>query len=218
MKRSVRYSLLGDGSSDRALVSVLDWLFRFHLPANAILEQGQVADLGRLPSPPPLADLAGRIRMAVEFYPCDVLFVHRDAEQRNGYAARRAEIEHAVESAGLEVRCIPAVPVRMTEAWLLTDEVALRRAADHPTGTVTLNWPSLARLEKIHAKEVLFDLFRAASNQTGGRRQRVSLEKRRARLATLIDDFSPLRRFVPFQDLERDVYEFCQSWTLEQTD
>ena len=213
--RAVRYTLLSDGSSDRALVPVLDWLLRAHLPENAVLEQGQVADLGRVRDPPPLADLAGRILTAVEFYPCDVLFVHRDAEQRNGYPERRAEIERAIKTAGLDVRCIPAVPVRMSEAWLLTDEAALRRAADHPTGTTTLNWPALSRLEKIHAKEVLFALFRAAAIQTGGRRQRIPPEKRRARLATLINDFSPLRQFDSFQDLERDVREFCTSWPLD---
>lgn len=215
MRQSVQHTLLGDGSSDRILVPVLDWLLRAHLPETVTLDQAQVADLGRLPNPPPRTDLVSRIRVAAELYPCDVLFVHRDAEQRLGYAARRAEVEHAVRHAGLDVRCIPVVPVRMSEAWLLIDESALRRAADYPNGTASLEWPSPIRLEKIHAKQVLFDLLRAAANQAGRRRQRVSPERRRARLATLIDDFAPLRQFASFQDLERDVRDICATWALD---
>ena len=70
--QSLQYTLLGDGSSDRTLIPILDWLLRVHLPERTVLEQGQVAELGRLPAPPPLGDLAGRIRTAVEYYPCDV--------------------------------------------------------------------------------------------------------------------------------------------------
>lgn len=209
--RAVRYTLLGDGSSDRALAPVLDWLFRQHLPDGNVLEQGQIAELGRLRNTPPLHDLAGRIRTAVEVYPCDVLFVHRDAEQRDHYANRRAEVDAAIQAANISVRCVPVIPVRMTEAWLLIDEASLRRAADHPNGRAPLSRPTMRQLEQIHAKDVLFDLFRAAASQRSGRRQRFSAEKRRVRLATLIDDFSPLRRFQSFQDVEREVESFCAS-------
>ena len=211
MRESVRYTLLGDGSSDRALVPVLDWLFREHLPNHAVLEQGQVAELGRLRDPPPLGDLKERIRTAIEFYPCDVLFVHRDAEQRDGYSARRSEAERAAEDAGVRIPCIPVVPVRMTEAWLLIDEAALRRAAGRPEATSPLTWPRPASIEQIHAKEVLFGLLQAAAGQTGRRRRRISPETRRARLARLIEDYAPLRRFESFQDLERDVRAFCST-------
>ena len=72
---------------------MLAWLLREHFPSSVAIERGQVADLGRLPErlQPELADLEGRMRVAVEFYTCDVLFVHRDAERRGGYepAVRR---------------------------------------------------------------------------------------------------------------------------------
>ena len=208
--RSVRYTLLTDGASDRALISVVDWLFREHLSGSVLLGQGQLAELGRVPNAPPLSDLPGRIRTAVDFYPCDVLSVHRDAEQRDGYAARRAEIEAAIREANVGLACIPVVPVRMTEAWLLSDESALRLAADRPGGTTPLAWPPAGRIERIDAKQTLFSLFRTAAGQTGRRRARVTPESRRARLASLIEDFAPLRCFESFRDLETDVQNFIK--------
>ena len=150
--------------------------------------------------------------MALDFYPCDVLFVHRDAEQRNGYAARRGEIEQAVEQADVGLPCIPVVPVRMTEAWLLIDEEALRRAADRPNGVVPLDWPTLQRLERLHAKNRLFHLLRTAADLTGRRLQGFSPGERRARLASLIEDFTPLRHFESFRRLEEDIRTFCHEW------
>jgi hypothetical protein len=41
------------------------------------------------------------------------------------------------------VRHIPVVPVRMTEAWLLADEFAIRSAPGNPNGTQSLDLPDL---------------------------------------------------------------------------
>ena len=46
----LRYTLLADGSSDRALMPILSWLLREHLPHRAIQEEW--ADLGRFPRAP----------------------------------------------------------------------------------------------------------------------------------------------------------------------
>lgn len=210
--RSVRYTLLGDGSSDRALVPVLDWLIRTHLPPAVIQEEAQVADLGRLPSPPPLADLPSRIQTAIEFYPCDALFVHRDAEQAGGYAARRTEIERAIEASRTEVICIPVVPVRMTEAWLLFDEPALRAAAGNPGAAVPLHLPTTAQRERVHAKHELAALLQRAAALTGRRARQFRTADATQRLARLIDDFSPLRQFASFRDLELEIRALCETW------
>lgn len=214
MTTALRYTLLSDGPSDAALIPVLSWLLRVHLPSGAAVEQGQVADFGRLPDRirPDRADLAARMGLALEFSPCDVLFVHRDAEQRGGYTTRRAEVETARVDAGLDVVVIPVVPVRMTEAWLLHDPSALRRAAGRPDGTSSLDLPSRNQVERVDAKARLFEALRRAAELTGRRAKRFSRSEARARLATLIDDYSPLRRFDSFQDLERDVAAFCSTW------
>ena len=63
--------------------------------------------------------------------------MHRDAE-REFARTRLAEIEAAIKSATeaalelIAVKCVRIVPVRMTEAWFLFDEAAIRRAANRP--------------------------------------------------------------------------------------
>src|SRR5438067_10442591 len=135
------YTLLGEGPSDRALIPILDWLFGQHLPDCAI--QSAWADLGRLPQPPRL--LAERISESLELYPCQVLFVHRDAD-REGHAARVEEVRRAA-AMHLPHPVVAVVPVRMLEAWLLCDELALRRAAGNPNGRQPLELPPANQLE-----------------------------------------------------------------------
>jgi hypothetical protein len=67
----LRYALLGDGPSDEALITVLDWLLKCHLPATAV--QGRWVDFAVLRSPP--RSLADRIVHAAETYVFDLLFV-----------------------------------------------------------------------------------------------------------------------------------------------
>lgn len=212
-RRALRYTLLGDGSSDAALLPVLAWLLREHLPT-APIGQGQFADLGRLPGQvcPDRADLPARMRVAAEYYTCDVLFTHRDAEQSGQYAARRDRIDGAAQEAGLGIPVIPVVPVRMTETWLLHDEAALRRAAGRPNDNTALGLPSMKYTERVHAKDRLFAALQTAAALSGRRAKQFSASEARARLALLIDDFSPLRQFEAFQDLERDIKEFCAEW------
>ena len=69
----LRYTLVAEGGSDRALLPVLDWLLIENGVRNPI--QAAWADLGVLPLPdrPKLTD---KIERSLEFYPCDLLFVH----------------------------------------------------------------------------------------------------------------------------------------------
>ena len=76
MTEPLRYSLLTDGSSDACLTWVLDWLIE---QVSKPLFVGEWADLGWLPDPP--RSLVDRIRCCLEDYPCDLLFIHRDAEK-----------------------------------------------------------------------------------------------------------------------------------------
>lgn len=122
--KELRYTLLSDGSSDRALIPLLTWLLRTHRVECAI--QPKWADLRRVPKPP--KKLSERIRLSLALYPCDLLFIHRDAE-KEPHEVRVAEIQEAISQAVKSVRVPPAVcavPVRMQQAWLLFDEAALR--------------------------------------------------------------------------------------------
>jgi len=61
------YTLLSDGSSDKALMPILTWLLRKYQVECAI--QSNWADLRRLPKPP--KTLLPRIISSLELYPCD---------------------------------------------------------------------------------------------------------------------------------------------------
>ena len=129
----INYTLLSDGSSDRALIPILSWLLRDLGVASAITAHW--SDLRGIPRPP--KTLPERIRSAIELFPCQLLFIHRDAE-REQPERRTIEIHEAVQQAFAKVAPIPkpiaVVPVRMQESWLLFTESAIRSAAGNPNG------------------------------------------------------------------------------------
>ena len=137
----MRYTLVTDGPSDVVLKPVVDWALRRWSAADW---SGAWADLRWLPRPP--KGLGERVRVAVDLYPCAIVFVHRDAE-RVPLADRRGEIERALD--GLDhPPHVCVVPVRMQEAWLLFDETALRLAAGRPSGRAPLDLPPPERVEQ----------------------------------------------------------------------
>jgi len=198
------FTLLTDGSSDAVLIQPLTWMLHQHL---SFAINGTWADLRRLPSPPkPLRD---RIVRALDLYPCDLLFIHRDAEGE-ALDRRVAEIRTAV--AELPDLLVPVVPVRMQEAWLLIDEPALRHAAGNPNGVVSLDMPAIDRLEEIpNPKQVLHDLLLEASELTGRRRKKLNPGLLAMRLGELIEDFSPLRLLTAFQHTETETLTALQN-------
>lgn len=198
----LRYTLLADGPSDRALMPILSWLLREHLPHRAI--QAEWADLGRFPRPP--KRLSDKIVFASEQFPCDLLFVHRDAE-REPHEIRIREIRQAVAEINTPVPpVVCVVPVRMQEAWLLIDELALRQAANNPNGGRALHIPRLADIERLpDPKDTLHSLLGEASGLGSSRKRRISPGSQSHRLANLIDDFSSLRALSAFQALEIEV-------------
>jgi hypothetical protein len=122
------FTLVTDGSSDDVLLPILTWLLRVNGVTMAL--QPVWADLRRAYLPR-RADLTARLRAALHLFPCDLLFVHRDAE-REPRERRVAEIRRALDRLPVELRkpkAICVVPVRMQEAWLLA------RAPDNDSKT-----------------------------------------------------------------------------------
>jgi len=206
----LRYTLLADGPSDRALMPILTWLLRQHLPRCAI--QPQWADLWRFPGRP--KELNRKIIMTIEFYQCDLLFVHRDAETislKDRLIEIRNAIEDACESQRLH-RSIGVVPVRMTEAWLLFDINAIREAAGNPNGTVRLNLPKLKRLEDTpNCKTILHNLILEATELGTHRKNRFKVKQAVQRIPEYIQDFSPLRNLSAFIALEEEMKRMITS-------
>jgi hypothetical protein len=203
--KELTFTLVTDGSSDVVLLPILTWLLRVNGVALAL--QPIWADLRRA-NLPPRANLSERLRVALDLFPCDLLFVHRDAERvpRN---QRVAEIQRSLSRLPVELRkpkAICVVPVRMQEAWLLFDEAAIKQAAGNSAFRESLNLPPLRELEGVSdPKAVLHDCLRRASGLHGRRLRTFPVRQRARRVAELIEDFSPLRALPAFQALGTDV-------------
>jgi hypothetical protein len=211
----IRYTLISDGPSDRSLVPILTWALREKGEVSRI--QAEWADLRRLPQPP--QTLHARILNAIDLFPSDLLFVHRDAEKEDP-EHRYKEIHAALHEAtqrGFQTPAVCVVPVQMTEAWLLFDETAIRLAAGNPNGKNPLKVPDLSIIEQIpDPKEILFNILREASGLRGRHLKRFNMAESRIRITELVSDFAPLRKLSAFQRLEEDISRLKRNgWIFE---
>ncbi|NER38350.1 MAG: DUF4276 family protein [Oscillatoria sp. SIO1A7] len=212
----LNYTLLSDGSSDKAFEFVLTWLLRNCGVECAI--NFEWVDLRQLPQPP--KKLPDKIKTSLDLYPCDLLFIHRDAE-KEPRQKRITEIKEAIEEARKLVEVPPAVcvvPVRMQEAWLLFDESAIRKAAGKPRGKQPLQLPAMDRLEqKPDPKQLLHELLRQASERKGRALKKLRVDPLVYQVASFIGDFSPLRALSAFSALEEDIQRVVreEGWGVE---
>ena len=203
---SIVHTLLGDGSSDSVLEYPIKW---------ALGELGMrgsdvgLADLSVVdPRPRTLRD---KVSATLRLYPgTHILYVHRDAE-KEPREARIEEIDDAVADAAVgdwSGCSVPIVPVRMTEAWLLHDEQAIREASGNRKGKVPLTLPSVSKTESVaDPKQVLLDALVDASERKGRRLHDLRREfgRFRADTARTIKDYSALKAVPAFQAFLRDL-------------
>jgi len=205
----ISFTLLSDGSSDKRLLPILRWLLYQHCPNLAI--QHEWADFGGMKYPP--KTLPDQILKCIELYPCNLLFIHRDAENQT-LESRRIEITTAIESVSERVPDLPAiyvVPIRMQEAWLLFNESAIRKAAGNPNGESLLQLPSLSTVEALpDPKSLLYQLMKTASELGAHRLKKLHVSKKAHLVAEYISDFSPLRKLSAFNALEDDLIHFIR--------
>ena len=210
----LKATLVADGSSDRLLKPILEWLLSQHLPAGSTIDI-QVPDWGRFPQPTPTLEV--KLLAAREFFAADVYFIHRDAEKVS-WAERRAEIDRvAGRILPVGTRYVGLVPVQMTEAWLFHNEVAIREAAENPNGRIRLTLPDVARLELLNDPKIrLLALLREASGLTGRRLKKFEANERRRlyRLAELQQEqgFAVLRVLPAFQELEQEISRLGETY------
>ena len=203
----MKYTLIADGTSDKVFIDILTWTLKQEI-ASPI--ESQWADFSRIPRQP---DRESSIRAALDLYPCDVLFVHRDAENQPP-EERREEI--AILLQGTAVPHVPVIPVRMTEAWLLFDESSIRCAAGNPNGSESLDLPDLTRIEELsNPKKVLHDALVRASGLNARRRSRFRVETCVHRITDYIDDYTRLGSLSAFQTLRRDIKLFARERSLD---
>jgi hypothetical protein len=197
----IRATVLTDGSSDRALFPIIEWA----LKQTDITTEIQLdwADFQGLRVRP--IGLVHRITKALELYPCDVLFVHRDAEAQ-GADVRFSEIREAIREVNRHLPYVCVVPVRMLEAWLLCDVVAIRKASDNPNGSCEITLPPVHQRETMaDPKARLVQLLKAASELSGRRLKGFDALRARTLVAQNISDFRPLRQLASFRAFESDL-------------
>ena len=185
--QTIRSSLVADGTSDRALIPLIALLLK-NLRPYAMFEETASTHSS-------LTSLAERINECLELYPCELLFVHRDAEAQ-APQQRMEEINRACAS--VKSGLVEIVPVKMTEAWLLTDEIAIRNAVGNPNGIAPLHLPVLKAVEKVDAKHVLDAALTLAKDLDARRRGRFQPQRFRHRVAEQTNDLAKLRKLPSF--------------------
>ena len=198
---SIDCTLIADGTSDAMTIPAIKWCLDQHFP-----HVGFNIELARLGSSAKGLDFSAKVCRALELYPCTVLFIHRDVENET-IKDRQDELDEKLESVGCSLpKIIFVIPKRMSEAWLLIEEEAIRYAANNPNGKMQLNLPSINQLEKLpDPKSLTIQLLKEA---TGLNKRRIRTFKPRAaihRLSENIEDYSVLRNLESFNYLEQQI-------------
>ncbi|MBN9522435.1 hypothetical protein J0H58_28600 [bacterium] len=215
---TLRVTVRGDGPSDDMLMPVVGWTLRQHLSDATTIDAQFANRFG--PHAVRRKGLAGSIDVSLRLAPCDVLVIHRDAENETP-GKRQTEIAEAIAELTADGWALPfhvrVIPVRMSEAWLLFDEAAIRAASGNPNGKVKLKLPQPKAVEGLpDPKAVLRELVRTASEATGRRLQKLDTSNVPRTIAANIDDFSPLRKLSAFRAFEDEVKAFAESWQAEE--
>ncbi|MDQ1829800.1 hypothetical protein [Massilia scottii] len=210
MNTFIRYTLLADGTSDEVLLPIINWLIDFHCPGARIVPSF-ARDFGKIGH-----GLNARVAATLANFPCDVLFVHRDAEAMPR-EARLDEIAEAMR--GVDMPFVPVVPVRMTEAWLLSDETAIRFAAGNASGRHLIELPPRKKWEALpDPKEVLLNALTAASGLSGRKLGKFQPEKARALITQRTESFAALRGLPAFDAFEKDVAQTMKGFVSNVMD
>jgi hypothetical protein len=160
--------------------------------------------------------LPHRLKTAFNAYGPDIIICHRDAEAMT-LENRSAEVSTARLTANIHIPVVAAVPVRMIESWLLTDERAIRCAADNRNGTGQLNLPHHTVIEALpDAKNTLFTALRTASNLPTQRLRKFNHHRARSRITDFVDDFSVLRNLSSFRSFETQLIAAVVTCRLTQ--
>ena len=210
--KQIKYTLIGDGSSDKTLMNIIKWLLNDLYPK--ISTEGTFADFRRLPNPPPKSNIVKQVEEAKKYFPFDILFYHRDAEsnQKGSVERRIDEIKSQLNESDLQ-KVICVVPVRMMEAWILFDREAVKKAAGNRNFKDIIALPNTKQLENIpDPKQLLHDVLIEVSGLKGRNVKKFNVNFAVHLVAENIDDFSPLRSLNAFQTFENDLKQIVNRY------
>jgi Domain of unknown function (DUF4276) len=194
---------IAEGSSDMPIADIVERMF-FDKGVSVYLRKPDFGLLGRVPK-----DVQSRLKAGEELSDgaVDFVVVHRDADNA-GYEARREEIQGALQSLAGNPLCVPVIPIRMTEAWILLDEAAIRLTAGNPRGRTSLKLPRLHEIETCpNPKQLLAAALLEAADVSGRRRERLSkrFNQHRKQLLERLDTSGPVNQLSSWQKLVKDI-------------
>ncbi|MEU9887658.1 DUF4276 family protein [Sphaerisporangium sp. NPDC051011] len=165
---TLRVLFLGEGTSDSGIVSHIE-RHGLRRGIDVVVTDPAVERLGLKGD----GTLRGKLQAVLRFGgDYDVIVIHRDADNQ-GRQCRVDEVRAAVRDAKPTAACVPVIPVRMTEAWLLVDERQIREVAGNPNGKKALGLPDAAKVEMVSdPKALLKDVLVRAADVTGRRREK----------------------------------------------
>ncbi len=202
---TIKYALIGDGSSDKTLMHIIKWILDDLYPK--IPNEGQFASFAQFKNPP--KSLKEKINKASDYYsPFDLLFVHRDAEslEVTKITERKEEVFNAASIAPSSFQTIAVIPIKMMETWLLIDAEAIKKAAGNRNYKENINLPPIKNLEKEQdPKTLLHDLLKKTSGLKGRSLEKFNSHYAVHLVAENIEDYSILRNLTAFQTFEQDL-------------
>lgn len=208
MTLAIYFALVGEGSTEEGLISVLQQLCLRHGASEVIGRCPKVSKVPRITKKQGGAStpLGEKVRRALKLEPrTNLLFVHRDADSPTA-DRRYQEIQKAVQ--GVTLPYVAVVPIQETEAWLLLDEAAIRQVAGRSSGRVPLNLPSLHQVEATaKPKERLQEALAAASQLSGQRLKqfRSNFSVQRRLLLGNLDVEGSIQHLPAWQRLNADL-------------
>jgi len=201
----LKFTLIGDGTSDKVLINIIKWLLDDLYPTIPI--RIEFADFGKFKNPPSKAIPNDQFAAAEKFYPFDFLIYHRDAEiiDLKVIDFRKKEVlSNLPEEKRKKVICI--VPIKMMETWLLINQEAIKKASGNRNFKEIMNLPTINKLESFNnPKEELHNLLKKYSGLTGRRLSKFNVHLAVHFVAEYIEDFSILRNLKAFQIFESDL-------------
>lgn len=205
MSITIKYALVTDGSSDKTLMNIIKWLIDDLYPQVAF--EGSFADFRKIKNPPPNGNVDARIKKTIEYFPCDVIFYHRDAETSNKdiLTTRKEEILGQI-SGEYANKVICVVPIKMMENWLLIDKEAIKKGAGNRNYSNNFELPELKRLESIaDPKNILHSLIKEVSCNKGRRLKNFNVHQAVHIVSENIVNFKPLRNLSAFKYFEEET-------------
>ncbi|WP_306590808.1 hypothetical protein [Geothrix sp. 21YS21S-4] len=194
----INYLFLAEGTSDQVLIPIINSLIfeTLRLSVNVVIPNFNSVR----PRP---TSLNSKLNVVNRLYKnIDFLVIHRDADAA-GASSRLMEMEQATACSVPSIPWVPAIPVKMTEAWLLTDRAAIFKAIGCRRSDKKITFCPNKRIEGLaDPKDYLFQKIYEIADLPYRRRKDLNVNLVRRRIGDFISDSPELRLLPSFRVFE----------------